>query len=1325
MMQAGTNSIPAVTGEAPKRFPETLIILPLILAVGLWLVPSPSLADTVSWVGGAGVWSQSTNWSLHLPAAGDTVVITNNGNVTLDVSASIGSLILGTVTNCGGGALSLNGQVLSFSGQVQVNPCGALSFSGGQLFATGGGALSGIYTWSGGAYPFGGNTVLGPNAILNITGGADHDMPSVTLTNYGYVAWSGGRIRGGGTPGSFIYNYGIWDSQGDLTFNSDFNQQGLVFNNLGTFRKSAGTGSTVFSPNNSLAYLNNVGTLDVQTGSLVLNGGASLTGGSVIGAGLLYLNTGGFTLKGTVTTARVLLSGGVLVGDNVLSGGFTWSSGNWNSANSVTLATNSELDIVSGSDHDLANCVFTNLGTVEWLAGRLRGGSTPGTWVYNLGTWEARCDQVFNSDFGQVGVVFNNLGTFRKLGTTNSTTFSPNNSEANFINSGLVDIQSGSIVLNGGGLLNAGSVTGSGVFYLNSGGFTLNGMQTTVSNVQFTGGSFVGSSTIVGGLSWVAGNWDGATSVLVPSGSELDIVGNADHDLASCMLVNGGTVEWLAGRLRGGSTPSSTIYNSGLWEARCDQAFNSDFGQSGVAFYNTGTFRKIASTGSTTFAPNNSQDSFVNGGVVDVESGSIVLNGGGTFTNGMVSGPGVLYLNGGGFSLNGGFTTAATVLFTGGTFVGNNTILGSLSWSAGNWDGTASVTVATNSELDIISTSDHDLLSCVLTNLGKVEWLNGRLRGGGTPGTLIYNLGTWEAQCDQAINSDLGQYGLIFNNLGTFRKIVTTNNTSVNPNNSSAAFNNIGTIDIQTGSLVLNGGGTFSGGSVTGSRPVYLNAGGFTINGTLTTTNVQETGGALVGANVLRGSFIWASGNWNSADSVTVASGAELDITSSTDHDLANCTVTNLGTVEWLNGRIRGGSTPGTLIYNSGLWEVRCDLALNSDLGQVGVRFYNSGTFRKLATSGSTSFSPNNAQASFNNTGLIDIQTGALVLNGGGTFTGGSVVGNGPVYFSGGGFTVNGATTTLNTILAGGVLAGVNVLNGGFTWSSGNWNGAGPVTLTAGSELDITSAPDHDMTSCIFTNLGHVKWLGGRIRGGSTPGTVIYNAGLWDTQCDSAMNSDFGQFGLVFNNNNPGTFRKSVTLGVTSINPNNSQAVFNNQGGGIELDSGTFSLPGNFAQNGGPMTFGLGGTTNGQWGVLTCAGSATLNGPLNVILENGFAVTTGNQFRILSCANPFRIGQFTSTSLPFGITVNYQPAAVILVATSNGAPQLLAPTLSDGQFSFSFPSTSGQGYTVQQNTDVNTTNWTFYTNLTGTGGLLQVVTPTANTPRRFFRIVTD
>ena len=53
---------------------------------------------------------------------------------------------------------------------------------------------------------------------------------------------------------------------------------------------------------------------------------------------------------------------------------------------------------------------------------------------------------------------------------------------------------------------------------------------------------------------------------------------------------------------------------------------------------------------------------------------------------------------------------------------------------------------------------------------------------------------------------------------------------------------------------------------------------------------------------------------------------------------------------------------------------------------------------------------------------------------------------------------------------------------------------------------------------------------------------------------------------------------------------------------------------------------------------------------------------------------------------------------------------------------FSFPTVNSQSYTVQQNTNLAGTNWTYYTNLTGNGSLMQVVTPVTNVPMHFFRV---
>jgi len=84
-------------------------------------------------------------------------------------------------------------------------------------------------------------------------------------------------------------------------------------------------------------------------------------------------------------------------------------------------------------------------------------------------------------------------------------------------------------------------------------------------------------------------------------------------------------------------------------------------------------------------------------------------------------------------------------------------------------------------------------------------------------------------------------------------------------------FNNAGVLDILSGTLVLQAGGTFSGGSATNLTGIVQLAGGtFNINGMVTSANVQLNGAVLHGDNVLSGTFTWIYGAWNSS-SVTVA----------------------------------------------------------------------------------------------------------------------------------------------------------------------------------------------------------------------------------------------------------------------------------------------------------------------------------------------------------------------------------------------------------------------------------------------------------------------
>jgi len=98
-------------------------------------------------------------------------------------------------------------------------------------------------------------------------------------------------------------------------------------------------------------------------------------------------------------------------------------------------------------------------------------------------------------------------------------------------------------------------------------------------------------------------------------------------------------------------------------------------------------------------------------------------------------------------------------------------------------------------------------------------------------------------------------------------------------------------------------------------------------------------------------------------------------------------------------------------------------------------------------------------------------------------------------------------------------------------------------------------------------------------------------------------------------------------------------------------------------------------------------------------------------------------GGFTSANLPAGIVVSNINNTVFLIVTGPVPVQLLNPQPVGTNFLFQFPTVSGQSYTVQRNDVLSSTNWVYYTNITGSGTLFQFQTPvTVTPPQRFFRV---
>lgn len=171
----------------------------------------------------------------------------------------------------------------------------------------------------------------------------------------------------------------------------------------------------------------------------------------------------------------------------------------------------------------------------------------------------------------------------------------------------------------------------------------------------------------------------------------------------------------------------------------------------------------------------------------------------------------------------------------------------------------------------------------------------------------------------------------------------------------------------------------------------------------------------------------------------------------------------------------------------------------------------------------------------------------------------------------------------------------------------------------------------------------------------------------------------------------------------------------------LNSHSGVLAIQqGGFAQNGGSFTVSLGGSNPNQSGQLAAAGDVSLSGPLNVVLANGYVPVEGDQFEILSCNSVS--GTFSSTNAPAGITVSYFPNYVELVVTGTVPAQIQSPGKTGNIFKFSFGTANNQSYTIQQTTNLEPANWTFYSNIIGNGSIFQFTTPVTNYPQQFFRV---
>ena len=592
------------------------------------------------------------------------------------------------------------------------------------------------------------------------------------------------------------------------------------------------------------------------------------------------------------------------------------------------------------------------------------------------------------------------------------------------------------------------------------------------------------------------------------------------------------------------------------------------------------------------------------GATLQFPSSTFTLNAGTTIT-----GAGTTQVNGGTVTL-GGAVTALNLDLVGGTLNGTGDLTmaanGTLDWTGGTMTGGGKVTIPATAQLNISGTANKDLRNRTIDNLGTTTWTGtGNIRSGN--GGVFNNLSgaTFDAQNDRSFGYSLAGGATVFNNAGTFKKTVGVLTTSV-----SLFFVNTGTVEVDSGLLSYNSGGTSTGNfdiatgatmqfpsdtftlnigtTITGAGATRISGGTVTIGATATSTNavtalnLDVVSGTLNGSGDLTmaasGTLDWTGGTLDGGGKITIPATAELNISGTANKDLRNRTIDNLGTTTWTGtGNIRSGNGGVFNNLSGATFDAQNDRSFVYSLAGGATVFNNAGTFKKTVGTGTTDIS-----LVFNNTGVVDVDSGILSYDSGGTSTGSfdvatgatlrfpsstftlnigtTITGVGTTRIDGGTVTIGATATSTNAVTAlnldvvSGTLNGSGDLTmaagGQLDWTGGTMNGGGKITIPETAELNISGTANKDLRNRTIDNLGTTTWTGtGNIRSGD--GGVFNNlaGGVFDVQNDESFHANLG--GAVPRFNNAGTFQKSAGLGTTTISVSfiNTGTVLNTSGG--------------------------------------------------------------------------------------------------------------------------------------------------------------------------------
>lgn len=1090
-------------------------------------------------------------------------------------------------------ALRINGGIFAIATTSAIE--NTLELSAGTLAGTGTLTVQGFLTWSGGTMSGLGRTV-GRDG-LSITGAANKTLDARTLDNALTATWTGsGNIL---APNSPTMN-NLAGATFEIQNNATMQRVGLsrpTFNNAGLLRKSIAVGTTTFEANS-----NNTGSVEVLSGTLDL----TLFGG---------FHTGAFD----VTAGATLSFGNAFVGDQHILTASSSVSG----AGTVRIVGSQSFFSIAGfvtsGTYAVSGTTIIRVGRAEFLSNAIMGSLTieslgvlmgPATVAVSNLTWlDGHMDGAGRTVVTETMLVGNGRkGLDRRLENAGLATWSAGDGEV-VGQSGLFRNLPGATFL----ALNNQSFS---VIFRNEGLFRKQGGSGAT---RFTNRAFDNSGTVEvasGTLQIGGGTTTGSYAV---QSTALLIFGNGEF------------------------TPSSQVTGDG----------NVRF-QGGDPF--TGTF--LAGT-------------YNIGGLTQID-GEVDL------ISDVVTGRLIIGQSNPGANLRG---------------FGTITVEGLTQWFSGTMSGLGR-TLA-NGGLQITGPGGKTLDARTIDSPQGTVWTGGNIQA--TNGAVFNNPvgATFDIQSNAALGRlEFGAMDLaIFNNAGTLRKSLGSLTSLL----TRMILHNTGSIEVEIGTLNLGTTGTSSGqflvaaGSTlnfSGINHVLTSASRIEAAGTVgfiesspagaTTvidgaysvtgpTNIAGgtarftrdtefptlslSGGVLTGIGTLTitGLLTWTGGTMLGPGRTVANGGIAVSGSSPT---LNGRVLDNVATATWISGNF---ITNGSAVFNNlagGTFVVQGN-------GRMGVFpptsatpvFNNEGVVRRLSSAGTAMI----VTAAFNNSGIVEIQTGTLIIGGGdseGSFTivesatlhltaphnmspVSSISGAGTVRFGDfildpgaivagtynvGSTFISGNTrvrilsdaTTATMSLSAGSLSGSGTVTvtGLFTWTGGSM--IGPGRLIAEGGMLVSGPADKGLSGWALDNVATGTWTGGNI--------VAGNGAVWNNQSGSTLHLNLPSAGSFQSSGlgtpaaliNAGTVRKSGPAAVTIGIP------FNNLGT-VRVEDGALNVTGafpNFDISTGTLLSGAYDVTGTlqlpNADIRTNAASIILDGPASRIINQAGADAFAN-----------------------------------------------------------------------------------------------------------------